>query len=368
MERERRRRVLEHIRAQGFVALPDSAAALKVSESTVRRDLDYLKETGVARRAHGGAFYSGPSPQSPHFDVRQAVEWDRKRQIATEASRLTKPGETVLLDGGSTKFSRTGLAFLCGREEIDVLVTDELIQEETDGEEMTMTAAPAIERAVIERMVRQIVLRQTNGSSVGEMGGREPQLVVSISARHVHLTDEHVAVLFGPGHRLRVMKPLYQDGHFAAEETVMVVGPRRRMLPTVRILGPTRSRSQVELAFTDSISLGLDTPVRHSGDLAGSPGCVLVGPRGVVELEQGVIRAARHVHMSEEEAAFFGVQDGDFMTLRVRSPQCSTVLEDLKVRAAAGIKLEVHLDTDEANACYIDAASKVALRKQELCG
>ncbi len=101
---ERRSRVLELIRAQGFAALPDLAVALKVSESTVRRDLDYLEVTGVARRTHGGAFYSGPSPKSPHFDVRQAVEWDRKRQIATEASRLIKPGDTVLLDGGSTTY------------------------------------------------------------------------------------------------------------------------------------------------------------------------------------------------------------------------------------------------------------------------
>lgn len=234
--------------------------------------------------------------------------------------------------------------------------------------DVAMKAAPVMERAVIERLVRQIVLQQTNGSSPAGTGRPDPKLVVSISARHVHLTDEHVETLFGPGRRLTVMKPLYQEGFFAAEETVMVVGPRRRMLPTVRILGPTRACSQVELAFTDSISLGLAAPVRHSGDLAGSPGCVLVGPRGVVELDQGVIRAARHVHMSEEAAAVFGVRDGDFMKLRVRSPQCSTVLEDLKVRAQPGIKLEVHLDTDEGNACYIDAASKVQLLKQESCG
>ena len=126
--------------------------------------------------------------------------------------------------------------------------------------------------------------------------------MVSISARHCHLTDEHVEILFGPGHKLTPAKPLYQDGFYAAEETVMVVGPRRRMLPTVRVLGPTRKQSQVELAFTDSISLGIDAPVRHSGQIDGTPGCVLVGPKGVVELQQGVIRAARHVHMSSRDA------------------------------------------------------------------
>ena len=124
----------------------------------------------------------------------------------------------------------------------------------------------------------------------------------------MHLTDEHVEVLFGPGHTLTPGKPLYQDGFYAAEETVMVVGPRRRMLPTVRVLGPTAVASQVELAFTDAISLGIDVPVRQSGRIDGTPGCVLVGPQGVVELQQGVIRAARHVHMNFRDAAQTGLK------------------------------------------------------------
>ena len=147
----------------------------------------------------------------------------------------------------------------------------------------------------------------------------------------------------------------------------MVVGPRRRMLPTVRILGPTRSFSQVELAFTDSISLGIDAPVRHSGDIAGTPGCVLVGPKGVVELKEGVIRAARHVHMNAGDAARLGMKNGEFVNLRIESPQCSVVLEELKVRADDTSKLEVHLDTDEGNACNLDAATKVELLKAEPC-
>ena len=231
-----------------------------------------------------------------------------------------------------------------------------------------MSIAAAIDRNVIESIVRQIVSQQGgagNGRPAGE--AYKPNLVVSISARHVHLTDEHVEALFGPGRTLTPMKPLYQDGFFAAEETVMVVGPRRRMLPTVRILGPTRSHSQVELAFTDSISLGLDAPVRHSGDIQGSPGCVLVGPNGVVELKEGVIRAARHVHMSPADAVGYGVDNGDFMQLRVVAAQCTVVLEDLKVRADEGIKLEVHLDTDEGNACNLDQATEIELLKQEPC-
>ena len=228
-----------------------------------------------------------------------------------------------------------------------------------------------LDRAIIENIVRQIVLAQKGGAPAetqarsASEGSYKPNLVCSISARHCHLTDEHVEVLFGPGAKLIPEKPLYQDGFYAAEQTVMVVGPRRRMLPTVRVLGPTRPHSQVELAFTDSISLGIDVPVRHSGDIKGTPGCVLVGPKGVVELNEGVIRAARHVHMSNRDAEHFGVKKGDFMKLRIESPQCTVVFEDLLVRADATSKLEVHIDTDEGNACFLDNATKVELLKQD---
>ncbi len=216
---------------------------------------------------------------------------------------------------------------------------------------------PGLDRKTVEQIVRQIVMKQAGGQS------REPELVVSISARHVHLTDAHVETLFGAGHTLTPMKDLYQEGFYAAEETVMVVGPRRRMLPSVRILGPTRSYSQVELGFTDGISLGIDLPVRASGKIDGTPGCVLVGPNGVVELHSGVIRAERHVHMSNEDAKQFGVRDGDRMNLHIKSA-CSVVLEDLLVRADETSKLEVHLDTDEGNAADLDHAACVKLVKQ----
>ena len=224
---------------------------------------------------------------------------------------------------------------------------------------MALTAP--IDRQLIENIVRQIVLTQAGGNG-RPTDAYVPNLVVSISARHVHLTDEHTEILFGPGHKLTPMKDLYQDGFYAAEETVMVVGPRRRMLPTVRILGPTRGASQVELAFTDSISLGIDAPVRHSGKIEGSPGCVLVGPKGVVELKQGVIRAERHAHMGPADARHYGVADGQRMSLRIHS-SCTTVFESVLVRVGKNIKLEVHLDTDEGNACDIDHAKKVELLK-----
>jgi propanediol utilization protein len=210
-----------------------------------------------------------------------------------------------------------------------------------------MNASPSnisgsIDAGRIESLVRMAIANALAGATQGIAGQANagsgvyvPKLVVSISARHIHLTDEHVEKLFGKGKKLTPEKGLYQDGFFAAAETVMIVGPRRRMIPNVRVLGPTRKASQVELAFTDTISLGIDAPVRHSGDIKGTPGCVLVGPAGAVELHEGVIRAARHVHINPRDSAYYGVKNGDFMALKVKSPQCSMTFDDLLVREDA---------------------------------
>lgn len=232
--------------------------------------------------------------------------------------------------------------------------------------------ASTLTRNDIEQAVRAVLARQlASGQSTSRQGGGSggPKstavvnpLVVNISARHCHLTEEHVEILFGKGRKLTPMKWLHQEGYYAAEETVAIVGPRRRMLPEVRVLGPCRGDSQVELAFTDSVSLGLDIPVRISGDIQGTPGCLLVGPAGSLELKQGVIRAMRHVHMNPVEMAHFGVKDKDLMHLRVESPGCTTVLENVSVRGGdSKIKLEVHLDTDEGNAINLTRATKVEL-------
>ena len=224
-----------------------------------------------------------------------------------------------------------------------------------------------IDRGTVERLVREALSKHLKAPS--SAAPKPNPLVVNISARHCHLTPEHVEVLFGKGKTLTPVKDLYQTGYFAAEETVTIFGPRRRMIPNVRVLGPCRGDTQVELAFTDAISLGIDAPVRISGDVKGSAGCVLVGPAGVIELQQGVIRAMRHVHMSPADMAHHGVKSGDAMSLRIESPGCTTVLENLVVRGGDDkIRLEVHLDTDEGNAVNLEQATKVELVKNESCG
>lgn len=189
-----------------------------------------------------------------------------------------------------------------------------------------------------------------------------PRLVVNISARHAHLNQEAVDVLFGAGVGLTVLKPLYQDGAFAAEQTVTVFGPRQQMIAAVRILGPLRDRCQVELAFTDARFLGIGAPVRLSGDHHDTPGCYLVGPAGGLELKGGVIRAARHAHMRPSEAAYYGVKAGDLMRLVVESEQGGS-LDRIICRMSEQEKLEVHLDTDEGNSLDLVHARKVYLEK-----
>jgi|ERR1051326_7977308 propanediol utilization protein len=224
----------------------------------------------------------------------------------------------------------------------------------------------ALDRSAVESLVRSALRSRLGTSSDARPTAHGPRLtqqrrlVVNISARHCHVTQEDLERLFGSGHKLKVHKPLYQDGFFAAEEEVTIIGPRHRMIPGLRILGPCRDHSQVELAFTDAISLGIDAPVRKSGDHRDTPGCWLLGPNGMIELPRGVIRHERHVHMGPADASFYGVKDGDRLTLRVQS-SCSTVFEDLLCRVSENSKLEVHIDTDEGNACDLTRATRVEL-------
>jgi putative phosphotransacetylase len=216
---------------------------------------------------------------------------------------------------------------------------------------MSAVAPSPPPRAVVEHLVRQAVYARL-GKPLPRTATAPNPLVVNVSARHCHLTPEAVETLFGKGHQLQVHKWLYQEGQFAARETVTLIGPRSRVISNLRILGPCRSLNQVELAYTDAIALGFEIPLRISGDIKGTPGCMLMGPAGFFEMEQGVIRAMRHVHVSPADAEFYGVKAGDSMKLRIGGP-CGITLDRMLCRVDKSFKLEVHIDTDEGNACNL---------------
>jgi putative phosphotransacetylase len=217
------------------------------------------------------------------------------------------------------------------------------------------------ERADVERVVREVVLRHFRPAAVARTA--PAPLVVNVSARHMHVSRADLDRLFGPGHELHPLRPLHQEGHFAAEETVTLVGPKNRLLSNLRILGPLRSASQIELAFSDAIALGLDdVPLRLSGDIAASAGGYVLGPAGMLELKEGIIRASMHVHMGPADAEAYGVRHRDTMRLRVGGP-AGLVFERVLVRVDPSFRLEVHMDTDEANACGLHLTKDVELLK-----
>lgn len=179
----------------------------------------------------------------------------------------------------------------------------------------------------------------------------EKTVPVGVSARHIHLTEEHIAILFGSGHELNVLKPLSQPGQFAAEETVAVIGPKGRF-DKVRILGPARKASQLEISKTDSFQLGVRPPVRESGSIDNTPGITIQGPAGEVVLERGVIVAARHIHFHTKEAAEWGIEDKQLLRVRVQGER-PLVFEDVIARVSDQFALDMHIDTDEANAAGV---------------
>ncbi len=237
-----------------------------------------------------------------------------------------------------------------------------------------MNAADTIlDRREVEQLVRQ-VLRQTfataplarsDGSQPRrspEPGGAPNPLVVNVSARHIHVTPADLAALFGPGATLTKFKDVYQAGEFASRQLVTLVGPRQRIIPDVRILGPTRDYTQVELSYTDGVYLGLDLRLRISGNHDNSPGCTILGPHGAIHIERGVIRAQRHVHLSSADMMHYNVKDGDEMKLGIDGP-CGLVFDRVKVRHHPKVILEVHIDTDEGNACDLESATHLELLK-----
>ena len=175
------------------------------------------------------------------------------------------------------------------------------------------------------------------------------KILVETSARHVHLSDADLETLFGKGAVLHKKKDLSQPGQFASEERVDVVGPKKT-LARVSVLGPTRKQTQVELAMTDARSIGIDAPIRESGDLEGSAGCKLVGPAGEIELSEGVIIAKRHIHTTPEDAAEMGVTNGEIVSIKLDTAERALTFGDVVVRVSPNYATVVHIDTDESNA------------------
>ena len=175
------------------------------------------------------------------------------------------------------------------------------------------------------------------------------QVLIETSARHVHLTKEHIEILFGAGHELTHKKDLSQPGQFACEERVTVVGPKKE-IKGVSILGPARPATQVEISLTDARSIGVAAPIRESGDVAGSGACKLVGPCGEVEIAEGVIAAKRHIHTTPEVAKEWGVEDKQIVSVKVCSDGRCAILGDVVVRVSEKFAPAMHIDTDESNA------------------
>ena len=207
----------------------------------------------------------------------------------------------------------------------------------------------------VEQITR-MVLAAIESSRENETSMKVP---VGVSARHIHLTQQDVEKLFGEGYQLTKKKEL-MGGQFAANEQCTVVGLKLRAIENVRILGPVRKQSQVEISATDARTLGVNAPLRQSGDTKGSAPVALVGPKGVVYLDEGCIVAARHIHMTPAQAASVSLKDGDYVSVRMGNER-GAVLDNVKIRVDESFSLEMHIDTDEANACQVKQGDLAAI-------
>lgn len=209
----------------------------------------------------------------------------------------------------------------------------------------------------IKALVDKVIESVKNGDTT------EGNVPVGISNRHIHLTKEDVETLFGKGYQLTKLKDLSQPGQYACKEQLTIVGPSMRAIEGVRVLGPERKRSQVEISRTDSFVLKVKPPVRESGDLDGSAPITIIGPKGVVTLKEGCIIANRHIHMSEEEGRAFGVTDNEYVDVELYGERKS-LFYDVQIRVHKDFRLEMHIDTDDANAAGVGNGAKVKLIKR----
>ncbi len=214
-----------------------------------------------------------------------------------------------------------------------------------------------MEQQTVER-ITQMVLQTINRMDEKTNGYQVP---VGVSARHIHLTQEHVETLFGEGYKLTKKKDL-MGGQFACNETVTVVGIKLRAIENVRVLGPVRKASQLEISATDSMKLGIAAPIRESGNVSGSAPIAVVGPKGVIYLKEGCIIAMRHIHMSPADAMAAGLHDGDIVSVKADNER-GTVFNQVKIRVHDSFTLEMHIDTDEANASKIKTGDMVTIIK-----
>lgn len=209
----------------------------------------------------------------------------------------------------------------------------------------------------VELITRMVMEAMEKNQNVGN-GYMVP---IGVSARHIHLTQEHIEILFGEGYHLTKKKEL-MGGQFAANELVTIVGLKLRAIENVRILGPARKQSQVEISATDAIKLGIKAPIRESGNVAGSAPIALVGPHGALYLKEGCIIAKRHIHMQPKDAQAAGVHDGDIVSVQADNER-GTVFNNVQIRVDESFTLEMHIDTDEANAAKIVTGDTVIILK-----
>ena len=214
-----------------------------------------------------------------------------------------------------------------------------------------------MEQQTVE-MITKMVLQSLNQMEDKSNGFQVP---VGVSARHIHLTQEHVEALFGEGYQLTKKKEL-MGGQYACNETVAIIGLKLRAIENVRVLGPVRKASQIEISATDAMKLGIKAPIRESGDIAGSAPIAVVGPKGALYMKEGCIIAMRHIHMSPADAAAAGVHDGDIVSVKADNER-GTIFNHVKIRVNDSFTLEMHIDTDEANASKIKTGDKVTILK-----
>ena len=213
-----------------------------------------------------------------------------------------------------------------------------------------------------DKIIAEIVGRVMAGLGSDNTSANDT-VPVGVSNRHIHLSTADLETLFGAGYQLNPIKDLSQPGQFACKETLTIVGPSLRPIENVRVLGPVRKASQVEISRTDSFTLKVKPPVRESGDIAGSAPVTIIGPKGVVTLKEGCIIANRHIHMSTDEGAQFGLVDGQYVDVEVNGER-KTKFYDVQVRVHKDFRLEMHIDTDDANAAGIGNGAKVKIVKK----